>query len=142
MVVEITRYLVEHQYDDDFIEEAINEIIRYMPKEHANRNFAIGFLHVIRNEDIDLNDGYKVNLLLNAVFKDGEMINLTPYEVRIFEVLAKAPDHMLTFEEISDKVWHYKQDVCNIRVNINNIRKKMGKHIIENVKGKGYRLNA
>lgn len=142
MVVEITRYLVEHQYDKDFVEEAITKVIAYMPKEHANRDFAIGFLHVIRNEDIDLNDGYKVNLLLHAVFKDGKPIDLTPYEVRIFEVLAKAPDHMLTFEEISDKVWHYKQDVCNIRVNVNNIRKKMGKHIIENVKGKGYRLNA
>lgn len=142
MVVEITKFLFDHHKDDNFENEAIEKIISLLPKEHANREFAKGFLHVIKNENIELNDGYEVNLLLHIVCKDGKLVDLTPYEVRIFEVLAKAEDHTLTFDEISDKVWHYKQDVCNIRVNVNNIRNKMGREIIQNIKGKGYRLNA
>lgn len=141
MVVEFTRFLFENYRNDNFEELAKSKLIELLPEKEKTPEFAEGFLDVLKNELIVLDNGYTVNLILHVVCKDEEIVNLTPCEVRIVEVLAENDDHYIDFETLSQKVWHYPADMCNIRVNINSIRRKMGPDVIENIKGKGYKLN-
>lgn len=141
MLIDYTRFLFENYKREDFKEMAIEELIKLLPEKEKTREFAEGLLDVMKHEEIRFNNGVSINLLLHVVCIDNEAVNLTPCEVQIVETLAQAPGYKLDFESLSQKVWHYKVDMCNIRVNINNIRRKMGFDFIENIKGKGYKLN-
>lgn len=140
MLVELTQYIKDNYKTEGFREEAVAKIMEMLPEDERTPEYAGKILDLLMNEVIPLRGGYSLNLLLHAVYKNGDIVELTPYEMKIVEELAKSPCG-LKFDELSQRVWHYRVNNMNIRVYINRIRQKMGPEIIDSLKGEGYRLN-
>lgn len=71
----------------------------------------------------------KVNLLTNAVVRNGKNINLTPKEFRLLTYMMQNPDRVLSRVEIAKNVWstHFDTGTNFIDVYINYLRRKIDK---------------
>lgn len=68
----------------------------------------------------------------------GENIALSKTEKEIFSVLLKHTNQVVSVEIFQDEIWGEYVDPANIRVQINNLRKKLPVDIIQNRRGLGY----
>lgn len=68
----------------------------------------------------------------------GENITLSKTEKEIFTVLLKHTNQVVSVEMFQDEIWGEYVDPANIRVQINNLRKKLPIEIIQNRRGLGY----
>lgn len=68
----------------------------------------------------------------------GENIGLSKTEKEIFGVLLKHVNQIVSVEMFQDEIWGEYVDPANIRVQINNLRKKLPVEIIQNRRGLGY----
>lgn len=68
----------------------------------------------------------------------GENIALSKTEKEIFTVLLKHTNQVVSVEMFQDEIWGEYVDPANIRVQINNLRKKLPLDIIQNRRGLGY----
>lgn len=68
----------------------------------------------------------------------GENIALSKTEKEIFSVLLKHTNQVVSVEMFQDEIWGEYVDPANIRVQINNLRKKLPVEIIQNRRGLGY----
>ncbi|MDP3340519.1 winged helix-turn-helix domain-containing protein [Frigidibacter sp.] len=88
-----------------------------------------------------------INELERRVEWDGSMIHLSPTEYRLLASLVDEPSHMLTREQILRRVWGHVSDtsrqidqvVKGLRL---LLRPLQAEHLIETVRGIGYRLAA
>ncbi|RBP67135.1 transcriptional regulator [Brevibacterium sanguinis] len=73
---------------------------------------------------------------------DGEEVHLTPTELRVLLLLTEQPEHVYSREKIAFTVWGYEWagDSRVVDVHIQRLRKKIGAHMIETVRGFGYRF--
>ena len=71
-------------------------------------------------------------------------IDLTPREIRILELLQKNHPAPATRDEILNHCWSldYFPESRTLDQHISNLRKKIGEHLIETVRGTGYRMGA
>ncbi len=79
----------------------------------------------------------------SAVYKNGEQVELTALEYRIFIMLAQNAGRVVTRELILEKIWDIAGNFVNdntLTVYIKRIRKKLGADTIKTVKGLGYKL--
>jgi two-component system, OmpR family, response regulator len=65
-------------------------------------------------------------------------ITLSKTENEIFGVLLKHKNQVVSVEMFQDEIWGEYVDPANIRVQINNLRKKLPLEIIQNRRGLGY----
>ncbi|MDP1784065.1 MAG: response regulator transcription factor [Sulfuricurvum sp.] len=65
-------------------------------------------------------------------------ITLSKTEKEIFGVLLKHKNQIVSVEMFQDEIWGEYVDPANIRVQINNLRKKIPMEIIQNRRGLGY----
>jgi DNA-binding response OmpR family regulator len=72
----------------------------------------------------------------------GESHELTAREFALAETLMRHPDQVLSREQLLSHVWGYDFDPGSnvVEVYIRYLRKKVGEHRIETVRGMGYRL--
>lgn len=85
----------------------------------------------------------KIDLESREVFKDGERVELTALEYKIFSILARSCGKTVTREIILEKIWDIAGNYVNdntLTVYIRRIRRKLGTDRIKTVKGIGYRL--
>lgn len=68
----------------------------------------------------------------------GVNIALSKTEKEIFTVLLKHTNQIVSVETFQDEIWGEYVDPANIRVQINNLRKKLPVEIIQNRRGLGY----
>lgn len=71
---------------------------------------------------------------------NGIEVQLSKTEKTIFELFLKNKNQIITTQMISDYVWEDYVDPTNVRVHINNLRKKLDKRLIENIRGLGYKI--
>ena len=78
----------------------------------------------------------------HAVYCDGLQIHLTNKEYDILRLLMTRQGKVVSKDEIIIAVWgeHIHLDEGILAVHIKAIRKKLGMHAIENIRGVGYRL--
>jgi two-component system, OmpR family, response regulator len=71
-----------------------------------------------------------------------EPVALTPREFGLLEYLLRRPGRVVTKTEILDHVWDAAADVNPnaVEVYIGYLRRKLGRHLVETVRGVGYRL--
>ncbi len=69
---------------------------------------------------------------------NGNNIALSKTENEIFGVLLKHKNQVVSVEMFQDEIWGEYVDPANIRVQINNLRKKLPIEIIQNRRGVGY----
>jgi DNA-binding response OmpR family regulator len=71
-------------------------------------------------------------------------VELTAREFSLLETLLRHAGQVLSREQLLDHVWGYSFDPSTNLVNVyvNSLRKKLGREVIETVRGVGYRLRA
>jgi DNA-binding response OmpR family regulator len=73
---------------------------------------------------------------------DEQPVALTPREYGLLEYLLRHSDRVVTKVEILDHVWDSAAEVNPnaVEVYIGYLRRKLGRHLVETVRGIGYRL--
>lgn len=73
---------------------------------------------------------------------DGMAIELSRRELALLETLLSNPKRVLTTEQVKDSLYGFEEAVESnaINVHIHHLRRKLGPHIVETVRGVGYRL--
>jgi DNA-binding response OmpR family regulator len=99
------------------------------------------------NERVNFDD-VLVDLELLQVFRDGQIVYLTPTEFRLLRYLLGRPDRPVTREQILEAVWGYQADVGydrTVDVHIRHLREKLEQdpthpRRIVTVRGTGYKF--
>ncbi len=75
---------------------------------------------------------------------DEQDVELTAREWSILETLIKRPGHIVSKEQIEDRLYAFGHEVESntVEVYISRLRKKLGKELIKTARGLGYRLEA
>ena len=88
-----------------------------------------------------------INFDNREVTKNGQTIKMTPTEYNLLFLLARNAGHVLTFENLLDKVWgpEYRDQFDYLKTYISRLRKKLEDspehpHLILTERGLGYRL--
>lgn len=92
--------------------------------------------NIIQFKDIEL------NLHTRTVQVEGRLVNLSTREFILAETFMRRPGQVLSREQLLDRVWgsDYNPGTNVVDVYIGYLRKKLGTHLIETVRGVGYRL--
>ncbi|WP_414527274.1 response regulator transcription factor [Nodularia chucula] len=83
-----------------------------------------------------------LDLRQRSVNFQGKSIELSTREFTLLEMLARQPGQVWTREDILDQVWGYDYDPNSniVDVYVGYLRKKLGRGLINTVRGMGYRL--
>jgi two-component system OmpR family response regulator len=89
-----------------------------------------------------VHDDLEVDLVSRRLDKAGRSIDLTAKEWAIFEALVQRPNAILSKSQLEDRLYDFGAEIESntIEVHISRLRKKLGKDIIETVRGLGYRM--
>ena len=101
------------------------------------RSTSKGVNHVsIRDILIDTNS--------KIVTRDDEVVNLSAKEYELLLFLFKHKNSMVSNEMIEEQLWNHQEYINSnvIQVTIYNLRKKLGKELIESFRGLGYKIEA
>lgn len=73
---------------------------------------------------------------------DGAAVELSRRELALLEALLSNPKRVLTTEQVKDSLYGFGDagESNAINVHIHHLRRKLGPHIVETVRGVGYRL--
>jgi len=93
-----------------------------------------------KENNIELGSTYSYNTKNFTLMQNGQEILLSKTEKMILTLLVKHKNEIVAQEMISEYVWDDYVDPANIRVQINNLRKKLNKDLIKNIRGIGYKL--
>ena len=96
------------------------------------------------DEKISIGNGVYFDLDSNRIQRDGETIHLSKKESLILKLLLKHRGKIVTPQMIFENAWDYEDEPSemSLRTYIKNIRKTIGKELIENTRGQGYMLVA
>ncbi|MDQ3611097.1 MAG: response regulator transcription factor [Actinomycetota bacterium] len=85
----------------------------------------------------------RLDLLSRTATVDGRTVELTAQEFVLAEVLLRHPQQVLSREQLLSQVWGYEYDPGSniVDVYVGYLRRKLGKAVIETVRGVGYRLH-
>lgn len=90
----------------------------------------------------------KVNLGLKRVWRDGEILSLTPTEFKLLVALVRRQDEVVSLEDLVKEVWgaQYANEIGHVRRYIWHLRKKVEKdpenpRYIHNERGYGYKFS-
>jgi DNA-binding response OmpR family regulator len=89
---------------------------------------------------IDLPHGFCFDVKRGELKKAGERVVLTKKEALIIALLVENIGNIVTIDDFQSYVWGEDIDPTNIRVQINNLRKKLGDELVANVRGFGYKI--
>lgn len=83
-----------------------------------------------------------LDLRSRVVSCGGEVVKLSAREFELCEVFMRHVGHVLSQEQLLDRVWGYDFDGSSnvVEVYVRHLRRKLGAHRIETVRGAGYRL--
>lgn len=93
-------------------------------------------------------DGISLDLTTRRVTQDGRVVELTPTEFSILELLLRFAGHVVTRKMLYEHVWGFSWDGSTnvIEVHVNRLRQKLdgdsSKSCIQTVRGRGYAFGA
>ncbi len=87
---------------------------------------------------LDFGEGLVYDTEKFTLTHHGQDISLSKTEKEIFGVLVKHKNQIVSVDTFQDEIWGEYVDPANIRVQINNLRKKIPTDIIQNRRGLGY----
>jgi len=98
------------------------------------------------SNDILILEPFRIDISGHKVTKNGEAINLTPSEFRLFTILAKNKNQTLTRGSLLEQLWDIDGDFVDdntLSVYIKRLREKLGdsKGYISTVRGVGYMIS-
>lgn len=98
------------------------------------------------NSNVIILGPFKIDLENHKVTNNGEVLNLTPSEFRLFTTLAKNKNQTLTRSSLLEQLWDIDGDFIDdntLSVYIKRLREKMGdkKDYITTIRGVGYMIS-
>lgn len=86
--------------------------------------------------------GVRIDPATREVVVDGQGVTLLSREWAILELLMARPGMVLSRKQLEDKLYSWKDEVSSnaVEVYIHGLRKKLGAHLIQNVRGVGYTI--
>src|SRR5690606_17973310 len=96
-----------------------------------------------QQEDEELSAGEVVlNLRTRVASVGGNRVELSSREFALAETFLRHPGQVLSREQLLSRVWGYDYDPGSniVEVYVRYLRKKLGRDVIETVRGAGYRL--
>jgi two-component system OmpR family response regulator len=87
--------------------------------------------------------GFEVDLNARAVYKDGELVTLTAREWALLEALVLRKGRIVSKQELEDLVVGMDSAMSSnaLEVHVSNLRRKLGKDVVETIRGLGYRIS-
>ncbi|WP_311950638.1 response regulator transcription factor [Halomonas piscis] len=84
----------------------------------------------------------EVDLVNHSLRRGGHDIELTAREWALFEAFMQRPEALLSRSQLEDCLYAFGAEIESntIEVHISRLRKKLGRDVIETVRGMGYRL--
>lgn len=84
----------------------------------------------------------KIDIAARAVTRNGQPVPLTAREWVLFETFLQRPGALLSKEQLEEGLYSFDAEVESntIEVHVSKLRKKLGRDVIETVRGIGYRL--
>jgi two-component system response regulator QseB len=78
-----------------------------------------------------------------AVSLDGVEVPLSRREFAILHALAERPGHVLSRSQLEDRIYGWQEEIESnaVEVHIHKLRAKLGRAMIETVRGEGYRMS-
>lgn len=92
------------------------------------------------DDTIVLPSGFCFDVKRGELKKDNKRVVLTKKEALIIALLVENIGNIVTIDDFQSYVWGEDIDPTNIRVQINNLRKKLGDELVVNVRGFGYKI--
>lgn len=88
--------------------------------------------------------GLTLDPALHSVHRNGYLISVTRREFAILGALAERPGVIRSRSELEERLYGWQEDIESnaIEVHIHNLRQKLGRSLIETVRGLGYRLRS
>lgn len=73
---------------------------------------------------------------------DGEDVPVSRREFSVIHALAERPGHVLSRSQLEDHIYGWQEEIESntIEVHIHKLRAKLGRDVIETVRGQGYRI--
>ena len=86
--------------------------------------------------------GLKMNPMARVVEFEGQPLGLSQREFALLEVLLEQPGKVYSRENLEDRLYGWDEEVSSnaIEVHLHNLRRKLGKDWIRNVRGVGYKI--
>jgi len=86
--------------------------------------------------------GLRIDPVTREVLADGQAISLLAKEWAILEQLLARPGVVMSRRQLEDKLYSWKDEISSnaVEVYIHGLRKKLGAHMIQNVRGVGYKI--
>lgn len=83
-----------------------------------------------------------INLATHTVVHRGNPVRLSRREFSLLRALAERPGHILSREQLEDKLYSWGESVASntVDVHIHNLRKKISSDFIQTIRGVGYKL--
>jgi two-component system OmpR family response regulator len=93
------------------------------------------------NPQIRLGD-LQVDMSARTVLRAGATVDLTAREWALFEAFVQRPSALLSKSQLEERLYAFGAEIESntIEVYISRLRKKLGRDLIETVRGMGYRL--
>jgi len=84
----------------------------------------------------------QIDLAARTITRGGEAIELTAREWALIEAFIQRPGQVLTRTQLEDRLYAFGDEVESntIEVHVSRLRKKLGRGIVDTVRGIGYRL--
>lgn len=95
-----------------------------------------------RSSDAVTHGTVRFDPVSQRVTRRGEVIDLSRRELALLQALLAHPGRVLTMEQIHDRLYGTEEAVESnaVNVHVHHLRRKLGPHIVETVRGIGYRL--
>ncbi len=90
---------------------------------------------------LELSDGVVVDLDRGIVEIDEKTVELTQKELALIEALVRRKGRIVSYDFLMEYVWSEEASYETLKSHVYNLRRKLGKNIIKNVKNLGYRID-
>lgn len=84
---------------------------------------------------------YQYDVINQKLINETQQIQLSKTENEILSLFIKHRNQIVSFEMLYEQIWENNVEASNARVQINNLRRKLPKNVIQNIYGIGYRLD-
>ena len=83
-----------------------------------------------------------IDLAARSVMLDGKAVILTAREWVLFEAFLQRPGQLFSKAQLEERLYSFDTEIDSnaIEVHVSRLRKKLGAHVIETERGRGYRL--
>ncbi len=90
---------------------------------------------------LTLKENIKYDLINHDLYKDEKLVKLTKNEKKIFELLSKTPNKIISFSMIYTYIWREEfYDLSRLRSLIYRIKNKLGTNVLVSFYDQGYKL--